>query len=117
LRQAAAGHGDRGEPVRRRVSVGGGEVGAAGSEVEIEFEGKALTYTYAKADNRGIALVSVDGVDRGAVDLYSSKNEWQSHTGFCCFAAGRHVAVIRVAGRADPRSKGKFIDLYSFTVE
>ena len=90
---------------------------AAGSEVEIEFEGKALTYTYTKAPNRGMASVVVDGVDQGAVDLYSPKIEWQSHTRFCCFAAGRHIAVIRVAGRADPRSTGKFIDLDSFTVE
>ena len=90
---------------------------AAGAEVQVEFEGKALTYTYTKAPNRGIALVAVDGVDQGTVDLYSPKIEWQSHTRFCCFAAGRHVAVVRVAGRADPRSTGKFIDLDSFTVE
>jgi hypothetical protein len=81
------------------------------------FEGKALTYSYTKADNRGMALVSVDGVDQGTVDLYSAQNEWQSHTRFCCFPAGRHIAVVRVTGRADPRSKGKFIDLDSFTVE
>jgi hypothetical protein len=90
---------------------------AAGSEVQILFAGKALTYSYTKAPNRGMALVSVDGVDQGTVDLFSPKIEWQSHTRFCCFAAGRHIGVIRVAGRADPRSTGLFIDVDSFTVE
>jgi hypothetical protein len=90
---------------------------AAGSEVEIAFDGTALTYSYTKAPNRGMASVAVDGVEQGTVDLYSPRIEWQSRTRFCCFPAGRHVAVIRVAGRADPRSTGKFIDLDSFTVE
>jgi dolichol-phosphate mannosyltransferase len=89
----------------------------AGSEVEIAFEGKALTYVYTKAVNRGIASVTVDGVDRGAVDLYSAVTQWQSRTRFCCFGPGRHMAVIRATGRANPQSKGKFIDLDSFTVE
>lgn len=88
-----------------------------GAEVEIAFEGKALTYVYTKAANRGIASVTVDGVDQGAVDLYSAETQWQSRTRFCCFAAGRHVAVIRATGKADPQSKGKFIDLDSFIVE
>jgi hypothetical protein len=88
-----------------------------GSEVEIAFEGKALTYVYTRAANRGIASVTVDGVDRGTVDLYSAETRWQSRTRFCCFVAGRHVAVIRLTGRANPQSKGNFIDLDSFTVE
>jgi hypothetical protein len=45
---------------------------AAGSEVEILFEGKAPTYTYTKAPNRGIAPVAIDGVDQGTVGPYSS---------------------------------------------
>jgi hypothetical protein len=88
-----------------------------GSEVEIRFEGKALTYVYTKAFNRGMAQVAVDGVDQGTVDLYSGNTEWQSRTRFCCFAKGPHTAVIKLTGRADPRSKGTFIDLDSFTVE
>ena len=87
------------------------------AEVEIVFEGKALTYVYTKAPNRGIASVTVDGVVQGPVDLYSPQIEWQSHTRFCCFPAGRHVAVIRVTGKADPRSTGTFIDVDSFVVE
>lgn len=88
-----------------------------GSEVEIVFEGKALSYVYTKAPNRGIASVTVDGVEQGPVDLYSARIEWGSRTRFCCFGPGRHAAVIRWTGRANPKSTGTFIDLDSFTVE
>jgi hypothetical protein len=88
-----------------------------GSEAQILFEGKALTYEYTKAPNRGLAEVIIDGGSQGTIDLYSPKVEWQTHTRFCCFAAGKHVAVIRVVGRANPKSTGVYIDLDSFTVE
>ena len=88
-----------------------------GAEVEIDFEGKALTYVYTMAANRGIASIAVDGVDQGTVDLYSADTKWQSRKRFCCFTPGRHVAVIRATGEANPQAKGKFIDLDSFTVE
>ena len=101
------------EPDRHTISY----TNVPGSEVEIVFEGKALTYVYTKALNRGIASVTVDGVEQGPVDLYSAETQWQSRTRFCCFAPGRHVAVVRLTGRADPRSKGTYIDLDSFTVE
>ena len=89
----------------------------ARAEAQIVFQGKALTYCYTKARNRGMASVTIDGVEQGSVDLYSPTDEWQSRTRFCCFAPGRHVAVIRVTGTANPRSSGKFIDVDSFTVE
>ncbi len=88
-----------------------------GAEVEIDFVGKALTYVYTMAENRGIASIAVDGVEQGPVDLYSADTIWQSHRRFCCFAPGRHVATIRATGTANPQAKGKFIDLDSFGVE
>jgi hypothetical protein len=88
-----------------------------GSEAQIVFEGKALTYEYTKAPNRGLAEVTIDGQSQGTVDLYSANIEWRIHTRFCCFGPGKHVAIIRVAGRANPKSTGRFIDLDSFTVE
>jgi putative flippase GtrA len=87
------------------------------AEVEIDFEGGALTYVYTKAVNRGMASITIDGAEQGAVDLYSADTKWQSRTRFCCFAPGRHVAIVRATGKANPQSKGRFIDLDSFTVE
>ena len=72
---------------------------------------------YTKAVNRGIASVTIDGVDQDEVNLYSPQTQWQSRTRFCCFGAGKHVAVIRATGKSDAQSKGRFIDLDSFTVE
>lgn len=88
-----------------------------GSEVQIVFEGKALTYVYTKAANRGIASVTIDGVEQAPVDLYSAATQWQSQTRFCCFPFGRHTAVVKWTGKSSPQSKGTFIDLDSFTVE
>jgi hypothetical protein len=101
------------EPDRRTVSF----TDVPDAEVEIDFEGKALTYVYTKAVNRGLASVTIDGAEQGVVDLYSGDTQWQSRTRFCCFAPGRHLAIIRATGKANPQSKGKFIDLDSFTVE
>jgi hypothetical protein len=89
----------------------------AGAEVRIDFTGKALTYTYTKAPNRGVASVLVDGVERGRLDLYSPTIQWRSQTRFCCFDAGRHTAVVRVTGEANAKSTGRFVDLDSFSVE
>jgi hypothetical protein len=88
-----------------------------GSEAQIVFEGRALTYAYTKAPNRGLTEVTIDGSSQGTIDLYSPNIEWQTHTRFCCLAAGKHVAVVRVLGRANPNSTGVYIDLDSFTVE
>jgi len=88
-----------------------------GSEAQIVFSGTALDYEYTKAPNRGVAEVTIDGAVQGTIDLYSPIIEWQAHTRFCCFAPGRHVAVVRVTGRANPKSSGLFVDLDSFTVE
>ncbi len=101
------------EPERHTISFSS----VTGSEVEVLFEGKALTYTYTKAPNRGIATLTVDGISQGEVDLYSAKIEWRTQQRFCCFTPGRHRAVIAVSGRANPRSSGNFVDLDSFTIE
>jgi hypothetical protein len=88
-----------------------------GSEAQIVFVGKALTYEYTKAPNRGLAEVTVDGSSQGTIDLYAPSIQWQARTRFCCFAFGKHVAVVRVVGTSNPKSAGRFVDLDSFTVE
>jgi hypothetical protein len=90
---------------------------AGGAEVLIAFQGSALTYVFTRAPNRGVASITIDGVPQDEIDLYSPKIEWQTRHKFCCLGAGRHLAVVRVAGRNDPKSSGQFIDLDSFVVE
>jgi hypothetical protein len=88
-----------------------------GAEISLTFEGKGVTYVFTKAPNRGIAEITVDGLPQGTVDLYSPRIEWGSQKYFCCFPVGRHILVIRVTGRSDPASTGKFVDLDSFNVQ
>jgi hypothetical protein len=73
--------------------------------------GTELQYVYTKAPNRGMALVTIDGNPRGAIDLYSADIVWQVRTAFGGLRAGPHEAEIQVLGRHDSASSGGFIDI------
>jgi hypothetical protein len=88
-----------------------------GSEVIFAFDAKALNWVFTKAPNRGVAEVTIDGVSKGAIDLYSPVIEWQSKVRFCCFTAGKHVLTIRVTGQTHAKSTGRFVDVDGFLVE
>jgi glycosyltransferase involved in cell wall biosynthesis len=88
-----------------------------GAEAAFAFEGSSLVYMYTKAPNRGLAGITIDGVSKGAIDLYSPTVEWQSSSRFCCLGPGKHVVVIRVLGQNSPGSTGQFVDLDGFRVE
>ena len=101
------------EPYRHTISY----TDTPGAEVSIAFEGNSLTYRFTRAPNRGTATLTVDDTDPKSIDLYSSKIEWQSTYTACCFSAGRHRAVVRVTGKSQPQSSGKFVDLDAFEVK
>jgi hypothetical protein len=88
-----------------------------GAEAALAFEGSAVTYVFTKAPNRGIATVSIDGVDRGKIDLYSPSIEWQSQRKFEGLGAGRHLFALRVLGESRPEAQGKFVDLDALEVK
>jgi hypothetical protein len=87
-----------------------------GAEIRFAFEGAELTYVFTKAVNRGIAAITIDGIDQGSVDLYSVKPKWQSSVHFTP-GPGRHLLVIRVTGRSRPAAIGKFVDLDALQVK
>jgi len=89
---------------------------APGAEILFAFEGKSLTYVYTKAPNRGLATVTIDGVARDTVDLYSARIEWLARSTYF-LVPGRHRVVISVTGRRNPQSSAAFVDLDSFFVE
>jgi glycosyltransferase involved in cell wall biosynthesis len=88
----------------------------AGSEAALAFEGGAVTYVFTKAPNRGIAAVSIDGVEKGRFDLYSPAVEWQSKLKFEGLGRGRHLFLLRVTGEGRPEAEGKFVDLDALEV-
>ena len=89
----------------------------AGSQALFSFEGRALTYVYTKAWNRGIAEITIDGAERAPVDLYSPRIEWQQHVNYCCFAPGRHELSIRVTGGKHPGATSCYVDIDALIVE
>ncbi len=84
---------------------------ASGAWVRFDFEGTTLEYLYTKTFNRGLALVTIDGIERGVIDLYDPRVVWQVSTVFGGLKPGRHTAEIRVAGRRNPASTDYFVDI------
>jgi glycosyltransferase involved in cell wall biosynthesis len=97
----------------RDTSTHSGEPGAA---VSLAFDGKRVYYVYAKDSDHGIASVTIDGVAREPIDMYAPSVEWQHKEGYCCFAPGRHVIVIRSTAEKNPASSGHALDVDSFSV-
>jgi hypothetical protein len=89
---------------------------APGASATIWFRGTAITWTYAKAFNRGIASVKIDGVARPDVDLYSSTIVWQASTVFDGLSSGVHTLELTVSGRKDADAKDLYIDLDALTI-
>jgi len=87
-----------------------------GSEIRFAFQGGFLNYVYTKASNRGLADVTIDGVRKATLDLYSPKTQWQSGTIFRDLGRGRHLAVITVRPDKNPKSSDRFIDVDAFEV-
>ena len=87
-----------------------------GSKVRFAFRGAMLTYVYTRAANRGKADITIDGVRRATLDLYSPSAEWQSRTSFKV-AAGQHLAVITILPDKNPKSADRFIDVDAFEVQ
>jgi len=105
--------GDFDEAYNKTVSY----TNAPGAEAVIAFQGRAVTWLFTKAPNRGIAEVQVDGVTRGVVDLYSKTIEWQAKEQFDCASEARHVLTIRVLGRRSGGATDNFVDVDGFSVE
>jgi hypothetical protein len=83
----------------------------------IAFNGRAITYMFAEAVNRGIAEVSIDGRPQARINQYSPQTQWQSSRRFGGLGPGAHTLEVRVSGEKDPRSAGIFVDLDAFDVE
>jgi len=80
------------------------------------FYGSRVVYKYTKAANRGKAAITIDGVDYGLVDLYSSTTAWQQTTNYPSLGAGIHTIHVSVSGQKHSSSSGYYIDVDSFQV-
>jgi hypothetical protein len=88
----------------------------AGAIFRLSFAGSEVIYGYTKAFNRGIAEISIDGISRGDLDLYSATTVWQARTRFVCSQPGSHTLAVRVTGRKNPASMDTFVDVDEIVV-
>lgn len=75
------------------------------------FTGSQVRYYFTKASNRGIARVTIDGVDYGTIDLYSPNAQWQQSVLYASLGPGIHTIHIAVSGQKNANSTGFFIDV------
>lgn len=81
----------------------------------LTFYGSQIVYKYTKASNRGKAAITIDGIDYGLLDLYSSTTAWQQTTSYL-LTAGVHTIHVSVSGQKHSSSSGYYIDVDSFQV-
>lgn len=89
----------------------------AGAEIAVSFRGREITWTFARAPNRGIAEVTLDGEPQVAADLYSPKPQWQQTLTYRTQVSGTHLLIIRVTGKRRTSATDFFIDADGFTVK
>jgi hypothetical protein len=87
-----------------------------GAGFRFNFEGTAVTYTYTRAFNRGIAEILLDGAKRTELDLYAPDIKWQTATDFVATGQGAHTLEVRITGRNSPAATGGFVDLDALAV-
>jgi hypothetical protein len=85
--------------------------------VRIEFEGRAVTWVYTAAPNRGQAELLLDGLPAGTLDQYSQGTLWQQRHTVQATRNGRHVLEIRVLGRKRSASAAAYIDVDALEIQ
>ena len=80
--------------------------------MEVGFEGSAVRWIATKAPSRGIASVTIDGVEFGPVDLYAPAWSFQQ----VAFEAdglgsGPHTMVITLTGQKRAEATATFIEI------
>ncbi len=108
----------------RRLAAGSAYGGSyastdsAGSSVTVNFNGTYVAWVSWKDRNYGKARLTLDGVDKGTVDLYSSSTSaqvmvWNSGT----LGSGYHTLKIECTGTKNASSGGYYINVDAFDVD
>lgn len=99
------------------ANAGGGTYHASstGSDiVKFNFTGKKLIWFARKGPDMGQARVTIDGVSKGIVDLYSPTEDWSFSKTFGKLGVAKHTLVIRVLGTKNALSTGTTIAVDAF---
>lgn len=77
--------------------------------VQVVFDGVAAHWIASRGPNRGIARVSVDGIDLGTIDLYATTTIAQAPVlAVAGLSEGSHTLTIRHAGVRNPAAVHSF---------
>jgi transcriptional regulator CtsR len=81
------------------------------------FTGTQVTYKYSKHSQRGIVKVTIDGIDKGTIDLYSATLLLQQSTTYSSLGSGIHTIHLMVTGTKNPSSTDVMVDVDAFQVQ
>jgi bacillopeptidase F len=87
----------------------------AGASATFSFTGTSVDWITVTGKGWGQAQVSIDGIDRGVVDLYApTKATWQTPRSYSGLAAGSHTITITVLGSKNAASTGYKVVIDAF---
>ena len=82
-----------------------------GDSFRFRFRGSEISWVHARAFNRGMAVVSIDGEEKETVDLYSPEAHWQSRTTLSGLGDWRHVLEVRVLDGKHPDATDRYVGI------
>jgi hypothetical protein len=87
----------------------------AGQSASFSFTGTSVSWITEKGSTFGIANVSIDGVNKGAVDLYAATKSRVAQT-YSGLSSGAHTIVVAVAGTKNAHATNNFVAVDAFKV-
>ncbi|MFN8007242.1 MAG: fibronectin type III domain-containing protein [Terriglobia bacterium] len=83
----------------------------------LTFTGTQVTYYFSKHSQRGIAQVTIDGIDKGTIDLFSSTLLLQQTATYPSLGTGIHTIHVEVTGTKNASSTGTLVDIDAFKIQ
>ncbi len=87
-----------------------------GATSSLTFTGKGIDWVTATGPSNGMASVSIDGVSKGTVDLYTAGVHWQVVEAYAGLASGSHTILVTVLGTKNTSSTGTSALIDAFIV-
>jgi LasA protease len=82
-----------------------------GAAMRFMFTGDRIAYVHTNAPTRGIAAITIDGVDKGYIDLYAPQAQRQQSTTFAGLGPGVHVLHVTVTGQKADAAQDRGVDV------
>lgn len=84
--------------------------------VTFKFTGTKVTWIMLKGPDMGKAQVTLDGVNKGTVDLYSAGQVWRATKAFKKLSNTRHTLIIQVLGTRNAKASDTLVGVDGFKV-